>query len=66
MQGLEVKEGALRGYVKRKYGSAGFTKKGAIKKSVLLQLKNSKNLKIKRRSTLALTFKKAKRRKRRR
>ena len=32
------KPGSLRAYVKRKYGSAGFTKGGTIKKEVLDRL----------------------------
>jgi hypothetical protein len=34
------KPGALRSYVKRKYGSKGFTKRGTIKVSILRDLAN--------------------------
>ncbi|MGC9106827.1 MAG: hypothetical protein ACP5IE_01365 [Infirmifilum sp.] len=49
--------GALRRYVKRKYGDKGFNKRGAIKREVLLKLaKHAKNPTIRRRAQLALTL----------
>jgi len=52
------KPGALREYVKRKYGKKGFDKDGKIKHSILLQLKKSKNQTIRKRANLALLLRK--------
>ena len=56
--------GALRAYMKRKYGEKAFTRKGTIKREYLLRaLKETKSPTIKRRIYLALTLRKlAKRR----
>ncbi len=49
--------GALRRYVKRKYGDKAFTRRGTIKREILLKLaKNAKNKTIRRRAQLALTL----------
>ena len=53
--------GALRAYVKRKYGSRGFTKKGTIKVSILRKLAKKKG-KVGRRARLALTLRRLRRR----
>ena len=52
------KPGALREYVKRKYGKKGFDKDGKIKYSILLQLRKSKNQTIRKRANLALLLRK--------
>jgi len=49
------KPGSLRAYVKREYGSKGFTKRGTIKVSVLRELAKKKG-KTGRRARLALTL----------
>lgn len=51
------KPGALRAYVKRKYGSKAFTKKGTIKLEILRKLAKEKGT-IGRRARLALTLRK--------
>ncbi|RSN72439.1 hypothetical protein [Candidatus Methanodesulfokora washburnensis] len=50
-----TKPGALRSYVKRKYGKKGFTEKGTIKKSLLQKLAKRKDT-IGKRARLALTL----------
>ena len=55
--------GALRSYVKRHYGSKGFTKRGTIKVSILRKLARKPG-KVGKRARLALTlrgFRKGKR-----
>jgi len=47
--------GALRRYVKRKWGVKGFTKRGTIKVSILKDLSNEPG-KVGRRARLALTL----------
>lgn len=47
--------GALRRYVKRKWGIKGFTKRGTIKVSILRDLSNEPGV-IGRRARLALTL----------
>ena len=47
--------GALRRYVKRKYGEEAFTKKGTIKYSILKDLANEPGV-VGRRARLALTL----------
>jgi len=54
------KPGALRAYVKRKYGKKGFTSKGTIKVSILRDLANEPG-KIGRRARLALTLRRLRR-----
>lgn len=49
--------GALRAYVKRRYGKKGFTERGTIKVSVLRDLANEPGT-IGRRARLALTLRK--------
>jgi len=49
--------GALRQYVKRKYGKKGFTERGTIKVSVLRDLANEPG-KVGKRARLALTLRK--------
>ena len=56
--------GSLRKYVKRMYGSSGFTKRGTIKVSVLREL-SERNDTIGRRARLALTLRKLRKRRRR-
>jgi len=51
------KPGSLRAYVKREYGSKGFTKRGTIKTSVLRELSKKKTV-TGRRARLALTLRK--------
>ncbi len=51
------KPGSLRAYVKRKYGSAGFTKRGTIKKEILDRLAK-RNDTIGRRARLAKALRK--------
>ena len=53
--------GALRKYVKRYYGSEGFTRRGTIKVSVLRELAE-RNDTIGRRARLALTLRKLRKR----
>jgi hypothetical protein len=49
--------GALHAYVKRKYGEKAFTRKGTIKREILVKLaKHTKNPTIRRRAQLALTL----------
>ena len=53
------KPGALHAYVKRKYGERGFTRRGTIKREILVKLaKHAKNPTIRRRAQLALTLRK--------
>jgi len=54
------KPSALRKYVKRKYGKRGFTKRGTIRVSLLRRLAKKKGV-IGRRSRLALTLRKLRR-----
>ena len=49
------KPGALRAYVKRRFGEEGFTKSGTIKMSVLRELAKRKDT-IGRRARLAMTL----------
>jgi len=60
------KKGALRQYVKRKYGDKAFTRKGTIKVSILRKLLKDKSVSetTKRRVRLALTLRKLRRRRR--
>lgn len=51
------KPGALRAYVKRRYGSKAFTKRGTIKLEILRKLAREKGT-IGRRARLALTLRK--------
>jgi len=51
------KPGALKAYIKRRYGKRGFTKKGTIKPKVLRKLAKRKG-KIGKRARLALTLRK--------
>jgi len=51
------KPGALRAYVKRRYGKRGFTERGTIKTKILRRLTKRKG-KIGRRARLALTLRK--------
>ena len=53
--------GALRQYVKRKYGQRGFTERGTIKVSVLRDLANEPG-KVGQRARLALTLRKLRKR----
>lgn len=55
------KPGALRQYVKRKYGRKGFTRRGTIKVSILRDLANEPG-KIGKRARLALTLRKLRKR----
>jgi hypothetical protein len=55
-----MKKGALSAYVKRKFGSKGFTKGGDIKVSVLKELKKSPSPKTRKRATFALNIRKKK------
>jgi len=54
------RKGALRSYVKRKYGKRGFTSKGTIKTKILRALSKKKG-KIGKRARLALTLRKLRR-----
>jgi len=60
------KKGALRQYVRRKYGNRAFTKKGTIKVGILKKLLKDKSVSetTKRRVRLALTLRKLRRKKR--
>ncbi len=49
-----MRKGALRSYVKKKYGKKGFTRQGTIKKQVLMELKKSVNASVRRMATFAL------------
>jgi hypothetical protein len=49
------KPGAMRSYVKRKYGKKGFTEKGTIKKDILQKLAKRKDT-VGKRARLALTL----------
>jgi len=49
------RKGALRAYVRRKYGNKGFTKRGTIKVSILRKLAHKPG-KIGKRARLALTL----------
>jgi len=49
--------GALRQYVKRKYGKKGFTERGTIKVSILRDLANEPGI-VGQRARLALTLRK--------
>jgi len=51
------KPGALKAYIKRRYGKRGFTKKGTIKTKILRRLAKRKG-KIGKRARLALTLRK--------
>lgn len=53
--------GALRAYVKRKYGKKGFTKKGTIKTEVLRELAEKPGS-VGRRARLALTLRRLRKR----
>lgn len=53
-------KGALRAYVKRKFGRRGFTRRGTIKVKVLKSLSKKKGS-IGRRARLALTLRKLRR-----
>ena len=55
-----MKKGALTAYVKKKFGSKGFTQGGDIKVSVLKELKNSSSPKTRKRATVALNIRKKK------
>lgn len=55
-----MKRGALRQYVKRKYGAKGFTESGDIKKSILLAMKKDGNKTTKKRATFALNTRRRK------
>ena len=59
IQRMDLKEGALTQYIKKRFGNAGFTKSGTIKKNILMKLKNDPKVSttIKRRVNLALKFK---------
>ena len=52
--------GALRKYVRRRYGEEGFTKRGTIKVSVLREIASNPRLSLKtrKRAVLALTLRK--------
>jgi len=56
--------GALRAYVRRRFGRRGFTKRGTIKVSILRKLAKRKG-RIGRRARLALTLRRLSRRRRR-
>jgi len=56
------KPGALRNYVKRKYGKKGFDRKGRIKVEILRKLAKRNDV-IGRRARLALTLRKLSKRK---
>jgi len=51
------KPGALRAYIKRRYGKRGFTERGTIKTKILRRLAKKKG-RIGKRARLALTLKK--------
>jgi hypothetical protein len=55
-----MKKGALTAYVKREYGSKGFTQGGDIKVSVLKELKKSPSPTTRKRATFALNIRKKK------
>ena len=55
-----MKKGALSAYVKREYGSKGFTQGGDIKVSVLKELKKSPSPTTRKRATFALNIRKKK------
>lgn len=61
------REGALRRYVLRRFGSEGFTERGTIKVSVLRRLARDPNVskKTRLRARLALTLRRFARRRRR-
>lgn len=56
IQKAKLKKGALRNYVKSRYGKKGFTEKGTIKVSVLRELASDPDVqeKTRRRARLAL------------
>lgn len=58
--------GSLRQYVSRKYGRRGFTKKGAIKVSILRRIAKDTRVsnKVRSRARLALTLRRLRRAKR--
>lgn len=51
------KRGALRTYIKRKYGKKGFTKKGTVKREIL-EKEAEKSGKTGKRARLAMTLRK--------
>lgn len=55
-----MRNGALNAYVKKKFGSKGFTQDGDIKVSVLKELKKSHSPKTRRRATFSLNIRKRK------
>ncbi len=55
-----MKKGTLSEYVKRRFGSKGFTQDGDIKVSVLKELKKSHSPKTRRRATFTLNIRKRK------
>ena len=60
IQSAHLKKGALRNYIKRKFGKEGFTKQGTIKVSILRQLAKDPNVteKTRKRAKTALTLRK--------
>jgi hypothetical protein len=54
------RKGALRSYIKRKYGKHGFTRKGTIRREILEKEAKRKG-KIGKRARLALTLRRLKR-----
>jgi len=59
MQNADIKKGALRNYVHRKYGEKGFTNEHNIRMSVLRDLKKMPGITGKR-AGLALTYRRSK------
>ena len=60
-------EGALREYIRRRFGSRGFTKRGTIKVEILRRLARDPNVsrRTRLRARLALTLRRLARRRRR-
>jgi hypothetical protein len=52
-----IKKGALRGYIQRHYGKAGFNPDGTIKDSLLHRLAEGGDSQVARRARTALGFK---------
>ncbi|WP_201796928.1 hypothetical protein [Thermoplasma sp. Kam2015] len=53
-----MRKGALRNYVKKRFGNKGFTKAGTIKIEVLKRLKQDGSPAIRKRATFALNARK--------
>ena len=58
IQSAKINKGALRRYIKKKYGNAGFTDRGTIKTSILHELIRDPKvtMRTKRRAQLALNL----------